>query len=98
MARLPDFAQGVVALDVGLRLGDQRQSLRRPYHRRIHRLPVDQSVQHIQDMRLGRRASLQRQFDGGEHGLFVMLEDQGQDPRIKSEDKPRPSRGRRPAF
>jgi hypothetical protein len=49
-------------------------------------------------MRLGRRASLQRQFDGGEHGLFVMLEDQGQDPRIKSEDKPRPSRGRRPAF
>jgi hypothetical protein len=29
-------------------------------------------------MRLGRRAGLQRQFDGGEHGLFVMLEDQGQ--------------------
>ena len=27
---------------------------------------------------LGRRAGLQRQFDGGEHGLFVMLENQGQ--------------------
>ena len=30
-------------------------------------------------MRLGRRAGLQRQFDGGEHGLLVMLEDEGQD-------------------
>ena len=29
-------------------------------------------------MGLGRRASLQRQFDGGEHGLFIMLENQGQ--------------------
>ena len=29
-------------------------------------------------MGLGRRAGLQRQFDGGEHGLFVMLENQGQ--------------------
>jgi hypothetical protein len=29
-------------------------------------------------VRLGRRASLQRQFNGGEHGLVVMLEDQGQ--------------------
>ena len=30
-------------------------------------------------MGLGRDAGLQRQFDGGKHGLFVMLEDQGQD-------------------
>ena len=29
-------------------------------------------------MGLRRRAGLQRQFDGGEHGLFVMLENQGQ--------------------
>jgi hypothetical protein len=29
-------------------------------------------------MGLRRRAGLQRQFDGGEHGLFVMLESQGQ--------------------
>jgi hypothetical protein len=35
-------------------------------------------VQQVQDMRLGRRAGLHRQFDGGEHSLFVMLEDQGQ--------------------
>ena len=30
-------------------------------------------------MCLGRRAGFQRQFDGGEHGLFVMLENQSQD-------------------
>ena len=29
-------------------------------------------------MRLGRRASLQRQFDGREHSLLVVLENQGQ--------------------
>jgi hypothetical protein len=78
MARLPDFAQGIVALDVGLRLGGQRQSLGRLYRRRVRWLPVDQAVQQVQDMGLRRGAGLQRQFDGGEHGLFVMLEDQGQ--------------------
>ena len=41
----------------------------------IDRLSVDQSVQQVQD----RRAGLQRQFDGGEHGLLVMLENQGED-------------------
>ncbi len=30
-------------------------------------------------MRLGRRASLRRQFDGREHGLFVVLENQRED-------------------
>ena len=97
MARL-HFAQGVVSLDVGLRFGRQRQGARRLHGWWVDRFAVDQAVQQIQDMRLRRRAGLQRQFDGGEHGLFVMLEDQGQDPRIKSEGKPRPSRGRRPAF
>jgi hypothetical protein len=79
MARLPSFAQGVIPLDVGLRLGGQGQSLRRLYRRRIHGLSVDQPMEQVQDMRLGRDASLQRQFDGGEHGLFVMLKDQGED-------------------
>src|SRR5271156_4983694 len=78
MARLPDFAQGIVALDVGPWFGSQRQSLRRLYRRRFRWLPVDQAVQQVQDMGLRRDAGLQRQFDGGEHGLFVMLEDQGQ--------------------
>src|SRR3984957_19460639 len=79
MARLPDFAQGIVALDVGPGFGRQRQSLGRLYRRRVRWLPVDQAVQQVQDMGLGRDAGLQRQFDGGKHGLFVMLEDQGQD-------------------
>ena len=79
MARLPDFAQRVVALDVGLRLGGERQSIRRLHDWWVDWLAVNQSVQHIQNMRLGRRASLQRQFDSGEHGLFVMLENQSQD-------------------
>src|SRR5271156_5814263 len=78
MARLPDFAQGIVALDVGPWFGSQRQSLRRLYRRRFRWLPVDQAVQQVQDMGLRRDAGLQRQVDGGEHGLFVMLEDQGQ--------------------
>ena len=57
MTRLPGFAQRVVALDVGLRFGGQRQGLRSLYGRRIHRLAADQSV-HVQNMRLGWRAGL----------------------------------------
>ncbi len=78
MARLPDFAQGDVALNVGLRFGGERQGARRLHGWWVDRLAVDQPAQHIQNMRLGWRASLQRQFDGGEYGLFVMLENQGQ--------------------
>src|ERR1700676_948424 len=82
MARLPDFAQGIVALDVGPWFGRQRQSLGRLYRRRVRWSPIDQAVQQVQDMGLRRGAGLQRQFDGGEHGLFVMLEDQGQNLTI----------------
>src|ERR1700722_15292627 len=79
MARLPGLTEGVVSLNVGSWFGSQRQSLGRLYRRRVRWLPVDQAVQQVQDMRLRRGACLQRQFDRGEHGLFVMLEDQGQD-------------------
>src|ERR1700734_2362874 len=78
MTRLPGFAQRVVALDVSLRFVRQSQSLRRLYRRRVHRLSVDQAVQQVQNMRLRWRASLQRQFDGGEHGLLVMLKNESQ--------------------
>jgi len=71
--------QCIVALDVRLRFGGQRQGLRSLYGQRIHRFAVDQAMKQVQDMGLGRRAGLQRQFDGGEHGLFVVLEDQGED-------------------
>src|SRR5580698_9782877 len=79
MTRLPGFAQRVVALDVSLWFVRQSQSLRRLYRRRVHRLSVDQAVQQVQNMRLRWRAGLQRQFDGGEHGLLVVLENQGED-------------------
>src|SRR5471032_1159688 len=79
MTRLPDLAQGVVALDVCLRFDGQRQRLRRSYRRRVRWLSVNQAMQQIQDVRLGRGASLQRQFHSGEHGLFVMLENESQD-------------------
>src|SRR5271156_1204397 len=78
MTRLPGPAQSVVAFNVGLWLGGQGQSLRRLYRRRVHGLSVDQPVEQVQNMRLGRRASLQRQFDGREHSLLVVLENQGQ--------------------
>src|SRR6185437_13054705 len=71
MTRLPGFAQRVVALDVSLRFVRQSQSLGRLYRRRVRWLPVDQAVQQVQNMRL---RWLQRQFDGGEHGLLVVLE------------------------
>ena len=89
MARLPSLAQRIVAFDVGLRLVRQSQSRGRLYRRRVRWLPVDQSVQQVQDMRLRRDAGLQRQFDGGEHGLFVMLRERAPGSR--------PSPGHRPA-
>jgi hypothetical protein len=46
---------------------------------------ADQAVQQVQNMRLRWRAGLQRQFDGGEHGLLVVLE------------KPRPQKPFRPS-
>src|SRR5438309_6666379 len=78
MTRLPGFAQGVVALDVGLRLCAERQGVRRLHGWWVDWLAVDQPVQQVQNMRLRWRAGLQRQFDGSKHGLFVMLEDESQ--------------------
>ena len=78
MARLPGLAQRIVAFDVGLRLGGERQSMRRLHGGWVDRLAVDQPVQQVQNVRLGWRAGLQSQFDGSKHGLFVMLEDESQ--------------------
>jgi len=36
-------------------------------------------MQQIEDMGLGRRAGAQSQFDGAEHGLLVMMQDQSKD-------------------
>ena len=74
MARLPGLAQRIVAFDVRLRLGGEGQSIRRLPGWWVDRLAVDQPVQQVQNMRLRRRASLESQFGGSEHGLLVMLE------------------------
>src|ERR1700759_5187230 len=79
MARLPSLAQPIVAFDVGLWFGGEGQSIRRLHGWWVHRLSVDQAVQQVQNMRLRWRAGLQRPFDGGEHGLLVVLENQGED-------------------
>jgi hypothetical protein len=42
----------------------------------IDRLAVDQAVQKVQDVCLGRGTGLKRQFDRSEHGLLVTLENQ----------------------
>ncbi len=78
MAPLP-VTQGVVTLDIGHWLPRQAQSLGRVDRRCRRRFTVGQPVQNVDDMGLGRKARLERQFHSAEHGLLVMLEHQGQD-------------------
>jgi hypothetical protein len=40
---------------------------------------AQQAAEHVEDVLLVGRATLQRQFHGGEHGLLVVAQDQGQD-------------------
>jgi len=79
MASLLGVAEGVIALYVGPRFTAQGQGLRRRYGRRRCRLGIDQTVQKIEDVRLGRNAAYQRHFYSTQHGLFVVLQHQGQD-------------------
>src|SRR5271168_3374058 len=79
MANLPSGAQSVIALDIRQWFGGQRQSLRSLYGGWGDRPLIDETVQQVEDMGLGRYAGLQGQVDGGEHGLLVMLENQSQD-------------------
>ena len=78
MARLPGFTKGVVSPDVGLRLGRERQGVGRIDGQRVDWLAVDQPVQQVEDVRLGRHASLQRQFHGSQYSLLVMLKNESQ--------------------
>ncbi|KWT72158.1 hypothetical protein APV28_1636 [Comamonas testosteroni] len=72
-------AQLVVAQHVGLRFVDQAQGLWCRHRRRRRRLPFQQTMQHVQHMGLGRHASFQGQLHGGQHGLFIVVQNQGQD-------------------
>ena len=79
MAGLPALAaQPVIAIDIGPGLIPQGKSLRGIDIGRAGRLAVDQSVQDIQHMGLGRNPGFQSQFHGGQHGLFIVLQHQGQ--------------------
>ena len=78
MARLPGFTKVVVSPDVGLRLGRERQGVGRIDGQRVDWLAVDQPVQQVEDVRLGRHASLQRQFHGSQYSLLVMLKNESQ--------------------
>ena len=80
MAASSICAQAVVALDIGLAARWRRlRACGASIGGGRVGLAVDQPVQEVQDMGLGRHAGLQRQLDGAEHGLFVVLQDQGED-------------------
>ena len=72
-------AQSVIAFDIGPRFGGQREGLREFHCWRCQGFGVDQAMQQVDDVGLGRHAGFQGQFDGREHSLLVMLEHQGQD-------------------
>ena len=71
--------QAVVAFDIGLWLAAQGQGLRSIEGRPSDDLAVDQPVQEVQHMGLGRHALGQGQFHRRQHGLFIVLENQGED-------------------
>lgn len=71
-------AQAVIALHIGLWLTAQGQGLRGIEGRPANDLSIDQPVQEVQHMGLGRHALGQGQFHRGKHGLFVVLKNQGE--------------------
>ena len=71
--------QRVVAGDVGFGFLTQGQSLGRIDQRHRSLLAIDQAMQKIEDMGLGRNARLERDLDGTQNRLLVMVQDQSQD-------------------
>lgn len=76
MAHLP---QRVVAPNICHGFLRQRQGLRSINGWCRWRLTVDQAVQHIENMSFGCNPILKRQFDGAQDGLFVMVQNKGED-------------------
>lgn len=79
MTGLPVLAEAVVTADIGDRFPGQHQGLRRSDDGRRRRLAVRQAVQMVEDMGFGGDAILQGKFDGGQDGLFVVVQDKRQD-------------------
>ncbi len=65
--------QTVVAFDIGLGLTAQGQGLRGIERRPADDLAIDQPVQEVQHMGLGRNALGQSQLHRSQHGLFFVL-------------------------
>ena len=72
-------AQSVIAFDIGLGLAPQGQRLRGIQRWTTDDLAVDEAVQEVQHMGLGRHALGQRQFHGGQHGLLIVVQHEGED-------------------
>jgi hypothetical protein len=68
--------QAVVAFDVGLGFTQQGQRL---WRIDVGRLTVDQSMQQVQHMRLGRYARIQSQFHSPDNDLFVVMKHKRED-------------------
>jgi hypothetical protein len=71
--------QAVIAFDIGLGLKPQDQRSRRIDVGFGGGLAVNQPVQKVQHMGLGRNTCREGHFHGNQHGLFVVLEDKSED-------------------
>jgi hypothetical protein len=74
----PD-TQAIVAFDVGLGFTQQGQRLWRVDVRAVSRFPIDQTMQQVQHMCLGRDALIQSQLHSPDDDLFVVMKHQSQD-------------------
>ncbi|MBB4577219.1 hypothetical protein GGI59_006051 [Rhizobium lentis] len=74
----PD-TQAIVPFYIGLGFPQQGQRLWRIDVRTGGRLAVNQPMQQVQDVRLGRHACIQGQFHGPDNNLFVLMEDKSKD-------------------
>jgi hypothetical protein len=72
-------AQTIVAFDISLGFTQQRERLWRINVGPIDRLAIDQPMQQVQYMRLGRHACIQGQFHSPDDNLFVVMKHQSKD-------------------
>ena len=72
-------AQGIVALHIGARLTVQGEGLRRLKGACRGGFAVRQPVQKVQDVRLCRRSVAERQLDGAQHRLLIVVQNERQD-------------------
>ncbi len=74
----PD-SQAIIALYVCLGFTQLGQRLWRVDVRTVSRLPIDQTMQQVQHMRLGRDALIQSQLHSPDDNLFVVMKHQSED-------------------